>query len=90
MKLSNDKTSLFYNDFLTLSGIPPGVFAYKLGNRSALEWVIDQYRVTRDAQGNISSDPNRMDDEEYIVRLIGQVITVSLETMKVVSDLPEL
>jgi len=90
MKLSKDKASLFYNDFLTLSGIPPEVFDYKLGNRSALEWVIDQYRVTRDAQGNISSDPNRMDDEEYIVRLIGQVITVSLETMKVVSDLPEL
>jgi predicted helicase len=90
MKLSKDKASLFYNDFLTLSGIPPEVFAYKLGNRSALEWVIDQYRVTRDEQGNISSDPNRMDDEEYIVRLIGQVITVSLETMKVVSDLPEL
>jgi predicted helicase len=40
---------LFYNEFLTLSGIPPEVFAYKLGNRSALEWVIDQYRVTRDA-----------------------------------------
>jgi predicted helicase len=88
MKLSKDKTSLFYNDFLTLSGIPPEVFAYKLGNRSALEWVIDQYRVTRDEQGKICSDPNRMDDEEYSVRLIGQVITVSLETMKVVKNLP--
>src|ERR1017187_10784511 len=90
MKLSKDKTSLFYNEFLTLSGIPPEVFAYKLGNRSALDWVIDQYRVTRDEQGNIASDPNRMDDEEYIVRLIGQVITVSLETMKVVKELPPL
>jgi predicted helicase len=90
MKLSKDKASLFYNDFLTLSGIPPEVFDYKLGNRSALEWVVDQYRVTRDEQGNISSDPNRMDDEEYIVRLIGQVITVSLETLKVVNSLPEL
>lgn len=71
MKLSKDKASLFYNDFLTLSGIPSEVFDYKLGNRSALEWVIDQYRVTRDEQGNIASDPNRMDDEQYIVRLIG-------------------
>jgi predicted helicase len=88
MKLSKDKSSLFYNDFLTLSGIPPEVFDYKLGNRSALEWVIDQYRVSRDDKGNISSDPNRMDDEEYIVRLIGQVITVSLETQKIVTTLP--
>ena len=88
MKFSKDKASLFYNDFLTLSGIPPEVFDYKLGNRSALEWVIDQYRVTRDEKGNIASDPNRMDDEQYIVRLIGQVITVSLETINVVRGLP--
>jgi predicted helicase len=90
MKLSKDKASLFYNDFQTLSGIPPQVFDYKLGNRSALEWVIDQYRVSRDEQGNIANDPNRMDDEEYIVRLIGQVITVSLETIKIVNALPPL
>ena len=90
MKLSKDKASLFYNDFLTLSGIPPEVFDYKLGNRSALEWVVDQYRVAKDDQGNLTSDPNRMDDEEYIVRLIGQVITVSLETQKVVKELPEI
>ena len=88
--MSKDKSSLFYNDFLTLNGIPSEVFDYKLGNRSALEWVIDQYRVTKDEQGNIVSDPNRMDDEEYIVRLIRQVITVSLETLKVVKELPKL
>ena len=88
MKLSKDKDSLIYNDFLTLSGIPPEVFDYKLGNRSALEWVIDQYRVTRDEKGGITSDPNRMNDEEYIVRLIGQVITVSLETLATVKALP--
>jgi predicted helicase len=88
MKLTKDKSAILYNDFLTLSGIPPEVFDYKLGNRSALDWVIDQYRVTRDEQGKIASDPNRMDDEEYIVRLIGQVITVSLETQKIVNALP--
>ena len=90
MKLSKDKASLFYNDFLTLSGFPAGVYHYRPGNRSALEWVIDQYRVTRDEKGHIASDPNRMDDEQYIVRLIGQVITVSLETVKVVKELPPL
>ena len=87
---SSPTVDLYYNDFLTLSGIPPEVFDYKLGNRSALEWVIDQYRVTKDDHGNIASDPNRLDDEQYIVRLLGQVITVSLETMKVVNSLPGL
>lgn len=89
MKLSKDRTTILYNEFLRLEGIPPEVFDYRLGNRSALEWVIDQYRVTRDAQGEIASDPNRLDDEPYIVRLIGQVITVSLETLKIVRALPE-
>jgi predicted helicase len=90
MKLSKDKASLFYNDFLTLSGIPAEVHDYRLGNRSALEWVIDQYRVAKDDNGNIISDPNRLDDEQYIVHLIGQVITVSVETTKIVEALPAL
>jgi len=63
---------------------------HRLGNRSALEWVIDQYQVTRDDKGNITSDPNRLDDEEYIVRLIGQVVTVSLETQRIVALLPSI
>jgi predicted helicase len=88
MKLSKDKGALFYNDFLMLDGIPTEVFDYRLGNRSALEWVIDQYQVNRDEKGDITSDPNRMDDEQYIVRLIGQVISVSVETLKIVEKLP--
>jgi predicted helicase len=58
--------------------------------RSALEWVIDQYQVSTDKRSGITNDPNRADDPEYIVRLVSQVITVSLETMKIVKALPEL
>ena len=90
MKLSKDKRSLSYNDFLTLSGIPAEVFEYRLGNRSALDWIIDQYQVSTDKRSGITNDPNRADDPEYIVRLIGQVITVSLETVKLVSSLAAL
>ena len=90
MRLSKDKSTLVYNDFLTLKGIPPETFEYQLGNRSALEWVIDQYQVSTDKRSGIVNDPNRDDDPEYIVRLIGQVITVSLETVRVVKGLPAL
>ena len=90
MRLSKDKTEIKYNDFLTLDGIPAKAFDYRLGNRSALEWVIDQYRVTTHERSDIGNDPNREDDEEYIVRLIGKVITVSLETVEIVEGLPEL
>jgi hypothetical protein len=51
--------------------MPPAVFDYRLGNRSALDWIIDQYRVTEDPRSGIRSDPNRADDPEYIVRLVG-------------------
>jgi predicted helicase len=90
MRLSKDKTTLVYNDFLTLKGIPLETYEYRLGNRSALEWVIDQYQVSTDKRSGIVNDPNRADDPEYIVRLVGQVITVSLGTMKVVKSLPAL
>ncbi len=89
MKLSKDKTALIVNDSLTLAGIPPDVFAYRLGNRSALEWVIDQYRIKTDKRSGIRSNPNRPDDQEYIVRLVGQVVRVSLETVEIVRGLPE-
>ena len=90
MRLSKDKTTLVYNEFLTLKGIPPETYEYRLGNRSALEWVIDQYQVSTDKRSGIVNDPNRTDDPEYILRLVGQVITVSLETMKIVKALPVL
>ena len=90
MRLSKDKTQITYNGFLTLDGIPAEAFAYRLGNRSALDWVIDQYRVKTDKRSGIVNDPNRADEPEYIVDLIGKVISVSLETVKIVAGLPEL
>ncbi len=87
MKLTRDKTTIVVNDALTLSGIPSACFNYRLGNRSALEWVIDQYQVKTDRRSGIVSDPNRDDDPEYIVRLIGRIITVSIETVKLVEHL---
>ena len=90
MRLSKDKTRIQYNDFLTLDGVPPEAFKYRLGNRSALEWIVDQYRVKTDKRSGIVNDPNRKDDPQYIVKLLQKVITVSLETVEIVEGLPEL
>jgi len=88
MRLAKDKRSIKVNDSLTLAGIPAEAFDYRLGNRSALEWVIDQYQVSEDTRSGIRSDPNRADDPQYIVRLVGQVVRVSLETVGTVKGLP--
>ena len=90
MKLSKDKTQIVYNNFLTLDGIPEKVFDYRLGTRSALEWIINQYCVKIDKRSGIVNDPNRHNDPQYIVKLIGKVISVSLETVKVVEGLTDL
>ena len=90
MKFSKDKTQLKYNEFLTLEGIPPEVFGYRLGNRSALEWIVDQYRVKVDKRSGIVNDPNRDGEPRYIVDLIARIITVSLKTVEIVGGLPAL
>ena len=63
---------------------------YRLGNRCALDWIIDQYRVKTDKRSGIVNDPNRAGDPQYIVGLIGKVISLSLETVEIVGALPEL
>ena len=88
MRLSKDKTQLKYNDFLTLDGIPPEAHNYRLGNRSALEWVVDQYRVKVDKRSGIVNDPNREAEPRYILDLIARVIHVSLRTVEIVGGLP--
>ena len=90
MKLSKDKTQLKYNDFLTLDSIPAEAYAYRLGTRSALEWIVDQYRVKVDKRSGIKNDPNRADAPRYIVDVIARVINVSLKTVEIVKNLPAL
>ena len=82
-----DNTRLIVNEFLTLTGIPPNVDNYKLGNRSALDWIVDQYQIKTDQRSGITNNPNREDDPTYIVRLIKKVTMVSMETVKLVESL---
>lgn len=82
MKLAKDRTAVQVNESLSLAGIPPEAFEYRLGSKSAIKWIIDQYQVKGE------SDPNRSDDPGYIVRLLGQVVRVSVETMRIVKSLP--
>lgn len=88
-----DRTRIQYNGHLTLKGIPEEVYNYILmGNRSALEWVIDRYQVKTDKKSLITNDPNdycrAVNNPRYIVDLIKRLVTVALETQKLVGTLP--
>jgi predicted helicase len=89
MRLTPDRSSLVVNQSLTFHEIPQEVYRYRLGNRSALEWIIDQYQVSTDPRSGITSDPNRLDDDEYILRLVCQIVTVSLRTVQLVDELAQ-
>ena len=93
-KLVPDKSTVVYNDRITLSGIPEAAHRYMLGSRSAVEWIIDRYQVKTDKASGIVNDPNdwsrEVEDPRYIIDLLARITTVSLETMTIVDGLPSL
>ncbi|WGT47157.1 type ISP restriction/modification enzyme [Tessaracoccus lacteus] len=88
---AKDRSVLVYNSHVTLRGIPAEVDEYQLGLRSALDWIIDRYWIRTDKNSHIVNDPNTYsDDPRYIIDLIKRVVTVSVETVKIVKGLPSL
>ena len=90
-KSVNDVTKLIYNKKVTIAGIPAEADQYMLGSRSAVAWLIDRYQVKRDKASGIVNDPNDWADEvgnpRYIVDLIGRVVRVAMETVRIVDGL---
>jgi len=86
-----NKTTIIYNNKITLSGIPLSAYDYKVNGKSAIEWIMERYQVTTDKASGIKNDPNDWsDDPRYIVDLVKRMVRVSLETMKIVDKLPKL
>lgn len=89
-----DKTRIQYNNHIDIEGIPEDAQRYMLGSRSALDWIIERYQVKTDKPSGIVNDPNdwsrEHDQPRYIIDLIGRIVTVSIETLKIVDALPDL
>jgi predicted helicase len=86
-----DRSTIIYNSRIVLSGIPEEAYRYQLGARSAVEWIIDRYQVKTDKASDIVNDPNDWsDDPRYIIDLIKKIVTVSVETVRIVDALPAL
>ncbi|WP_400233320.1 type ISP restriction/modification enzyme [Methanomethylophilus alvi] len=90
MKLDEKGRTLVYNDYVTIADIPESVFRYTINGRSALAWLVDQYQYSIDKESGIVNDPNEYAGPEYIFKLVLSIITVSIETMKIVDALPKL
>jgi predicted helicase len=96
-KLGKDKdlTKLHYNAKITLTGIPLEAYDYIVNGKPALDWVVERQCVKTDKDSGIVNDANdwavdTMKNPRYPLELFMRVITVSLETMKIVRSLPGL
>ena len=91
---SKDKTILIYNDDITISNIPLEAQEYVVNKKSALDWIVERACVSTDKKSGITNDFNQYGIEQgnprYPLSLFLRVITVSLETMKIVKSLPKL
>jgi predicted helicase len=91
---SKDRSVVIYNSRIVVSGIPDEAHEYLLGSRSGIEWVIERYQVKTDRASGIVNDPNdwsrKIHDPSYILDLLARVITVSVETVRIVRSLPSL
>lgn len=90
-----DLTTLHYNDKITLTGIPLEAYDYMVNGKPALDWVVERQCIKTDKVSGIVNDANdwaveTMNNPRYPLELFMRVVTVSLETMKIVKALPKL
>lgn len=90
-----DKSTVVYNHKITMHDIPLEAYEYVVNGKPALEWVMERQAVTTHKDSGIVNDANlwateTMGDAAYPLKLFQRVITVSLETMKIVKSLPKL
>jgi predicted helicase len=86
-----DKTTIIYNSKITLSQIPLESYEYMVNGKSPLEWIMERYKVTKDKDSGIVNNPNHWsEDPRYIVDLIKRIVRVSMETVRIVKELPPL
>jgi predicted helicase len=92
---NKDKTQIIYNNFITIKDIPIESYEYLLAGKPAIDWVVDRQGVSKDNITGIVNDTNIYAREviknpAYPLELLQKVINVSLHTMKIVKNLPDL
>jgi predicted helicase len=90
-----DKTTVIYNGKITIKDIPDAAWEYVVNGKAALDWVMERQREKTDKDSGIVNDANdwaieTMGNPKYPLELFQRVVTVSLETQKIVASLPKL
>ena len=85
----NDKSTIIFNDHITIGNIPEKAYKYVVNGRSAVEWIMESYRIKTDKDSGLTDDPNTYGDNKYIFNLLISVINVSLKTLDLIDSMPE-
>jgi predicted helicase len=89
-----EKGSIIYNDYHTISNIPEKAYEYVVNGKSAIEWIMERYAITTDKKSGITNNPNDWAREHqkprYILDLLLSIINVSVQTVDIVNNLPEI
>lgn len=91
---SPDRTSVVYNDNITVCGIPEEAWEYEVNGKAALKWVMERQCVSTDGKSGIENDVNIYATEtagnpSYLLKLLARVIRVSIETTRIIKSLPD-
>lgn len=90
----NDRSVIAYNEHVVIEDIPKRAYDYIVNGKSAIEWIMERYAVKTDDKSGITNDPNLWCREQgnprYIVDLLHSVIRLSIDTMRIVHELPSL
>ena len=81
--------SLHNLNYHTIKNIPLKAYEYVVNGKSAIEWIMESYRIKTDKDSGITDDPNTYGDEKYIFNLLISVISVSLKTLDLIDSMPE-
>jgi predicted helicase len=89
----DQKETILYNSKITIENIPAKAYEYVVNGKSAIEWIIERYQITKHKESNITNNPNDWADEvgnpRYILDLLLSIINVSVQTVDIVNGLPK-
>lgn len=94
-KSINDRSTVIYNAHITIRDIPEAAWDYIVNGKAALDWVMERQAVRVDKASGIVNDANdwateTMGNPKYPLELFQRIVTVSLETLRIVRTLPPL
>lgn len=90
----DDKSIIIYNSNIKISNIPLEAYNYQINGKSAIEWIMDRYKIDTDKDSGIVNDPNlwckEHNNPKYILNLLLSIITLSIKTNELVKQLPKI